>query len=763
MKNTISIFLVIAIVLLLCLTSVSCNNKNPNEEKKDIRGTFMVGEFIQCSVEPASAETLINNSGMSGLSSYIHLHNTNEKNSYIFDSNDEKQLIFSFSQIESLGYMYIWNYNVADQLTNGIKDIKIQYSTDKENWQDLKKDAFQLSAALKDENTKHGGNAANNQNDKYRTPIDFGGVSAQYVRLLPQSNHGGDSYGLGEVRFFKFKTRPDNGSLISASSRAPKTESNAVNLTNNYGLSNLTSSDALQDNDPNTMWYSEESAKNSFVIINLDGTYPTNKMYIWNYNNPENLNSGMKNIKIEYTTKQPYTIANKSINYTNGEWTELGTYTLPEGTGQPEMPYSLEIDLKNTQVQHVRITPIDNYGGDGFGLSAVRIFAGHGWAVEPSRDWSQLFSAEGSSKYQGGWVAADGIYSLNLNGNDRSGSSDDSTQTLFMFSDTLTGHFNNFYGKQGTYGKTLSNTGMKNNSFASLTGNKPDPRHLQFHVGTSQSILGNGNWAQELLLIDNKIYAWSFPHDAQWSATKYIINSFEKSSSGFPDFKTPPESSDINILFKFKEDSIDYRIEFSNAVMDNTTSGGATPNPDGYIYLYGLKSHNNGVIIIKEPVVARVTPSEFADRNNWRFWNGTDWTAEIKNCAPIDGGDGLVSNEYSVSYMENGTFAGKYIMNFTNFTQSTMLAMATSDTPYGPFNHVTDKIALYNCPETILILEANSDTGIYTYNSKAHPHLSAEGELLISYNVNSMRFDDKLSFEFLHPQFVTLFDIKEGE
>ena len=54
-----------------------------------------------------------------------------------------------------------------------------------------------------------------------------------------------------------------------------------------------------------------------------------------------------------------------------------------------------------------------------------------------------------------------------------------------------------------------------------------------------------------------------------------------------------------------------------------------------------------------------------------------------------------------------------------------------SDTPVGPW---TNERTLYCTPE----LEGN----IFTYNAFVHPELSRNGDLFISYNVNSFNFGD---------------------
>ena len=803
MKIKLKMFLVFILTALISLSGIPIGGftsfAQNEQEEKDPRGISMTGKFINCEeVTPAAADVLINNKGMSGLNSSIHLHNTEEPNSYKTKfSGEGGGIIFAFPKIESLGYMHIWNYNVYGQLDNGMKDVKIQYSIDKENWFYLQDENFRLSKAVQNENDQYGGNAPNNLDDGYRTPINFGGLPVKYVRIVPLTNYGGDAYGLSEVRFFQFKTRPGKGSLIAATARAPLAD-NAENLTNNYGFNDLTSANALHSNNPDTMWRSNTEQNNSNVIIDLDGNYPLGKMYIWNYNNPDDLGSGMARLRIEYTSREPYSASGDGINYNGGNgWTRLngpngGDFDIDIATGEHDMPYSLEVDFNGVNAQHIRIRSINrpgdmsNHGGDSFGLSAIRVFAAENsiekWAVEPSREWSAMFSSEGSFDYQTsgvnkrnqvGWLQADGIYTLNINGDKRPGSSDDFTRTLFVFSDTLIGNFNNYSGTYGRYGTGIRNRGMQNHTFATLIGNKPDPRNLQFYLNTSEntnSIMGNGDWAQELLRYDDKIYAYSFS-TIDWTANQFKLNTFNTTASGFPDFTSRPPQNNVSLIREFTENDRDYRIEFTNAFLDCSEQGGGLPKGEkteheGYIYAYGLKSYRQSgwpYLTIKFPIAARVLPSELGDVSKWRFWDGTNWVDDMTKCANIeDDEDGMVSSEYSVTYMEDGVFAGKYVMAFTEFTMSTQLSIATSDTPWGPFSNKSDKKIIYYCPDVISIRETNNDRDIYSYNAKAHPHLSEKDELLISYNLNSMRFDDRVSFEHIYPQFVTLFEMKDN-
>lgn len=726
------------------------------------RGSSIVGEFIKCAeVSPAAAEPLINDQGMSGMRAPNHLHNTQVDFSY--KSAEKGAIVFTLPQVESLGYMYIWNYNGDGNVKNGLKDVRIEYSVDNENWYTIDDGKYKLAKALKDENEKYGGNAANNLDDD-RKPIDFKGVSAKYIRIVPLSNYGGDGYGLSEVRFFRYKTRPGAGSILPVTANAPLSNvKDASMLVNNMGLSDLHSATATHNNEPSAMWYADsDMASDAMIVLNLDGNYPLEKLVIWNYNDPAQLDRGMQKIKVEYTSKSPNSINDGIIDYKGGDWTILDTYTVEKGTGEEQLTPSLTVELNNIHAQHIRITPESNYGGEGFGLSAIRLFAGSGWAVEPAREWTGLFSTEGSFPYQlsgqnpragYGWLSADGVYSVHMNGSDMHGSATDESKTMFLFSDTGIGNFKNYSGEYGKHGDNMFNGDMRNHTMATLDGNKPDPRNLQFylHAGSGYgNIFDRVSWAQELVRIDDKLYSFAMRFSG-WEPYQYDLVQFDI-KEGYPDLSKKPEVDDA---FPIKIKDGIYNYDFSAAVLDNTESGGASESPDGYIYIYGMLSWNDGFWLQKAPVVARSTPEEFADRGQWRFWNGTDWASSIKEVANINANGADVSSEYSVSYMNEGPFKGKYMMTYTKDTMFNEMCFRVADTPYGPFGDAT---TLYYSPDVYTILENTGVNDIYTYNGKAHPHLSAEGELLMSYNVNSRSY--KTAMEYLHPQFLNMFEIE---
>ncbi|MBC9797935.1 hypothetical protein, partial [Sinomicrobium weinanense] len=88
-----------------------------------------------------------------------------------------------------------------------------------------------------------------------------------------------------------------------------------------------------------------------------------------------------------------------------------------------------------------------------------------------------------------------------------------------------------------------------------------------------------------------------------------------------------------------------------------------------------------------------------------------------------------VSNELSVSRIPGG----KYALIYQYGGIFPKIYMKIGATPYGPFG---EKIELWDTTKDI------NHPDLFTYNAKAHPAISEEGELLVSYNVNSFKFFD---------------------
>jgi hypothetical protein len=100
-------------------------------------------------------------------------------------------LKYEFDKIYQLYEMWVWNYNAEfeDLLGFGLKDVTIEYSENGTDWTALGDFEFAQGPGL--------------DGYAHNTTIDFGGLTAKYIRITANSHWGElPQYGLSEVRFF---------------------------------------------------------------------------------------------------------------------------------------------------------------------------------------------------------------------------------------------------------------------------------------------------------------------------------------------------------------------------------------------------------------------------------------------------------------------------------------------------------------------------------------------------------------------------------
>lgn len=95
-------------------------------------------------------------------------------------------ILYDLNEPYRLFQLHIWNTNAPEYLTNGMQEIAIDISNDGANWTPVGE--FTLPVA--------DGTSTYEGLDLY----DFGGTNARYVLITGLSNHGGDCYGLSEIR-----------------------------------------------------------------------------------------------------------------------------------------------------------------------------------------------------------------------------------------------------------------------------------------------------------------------------------------------------------------------------------------------------------------------------------------------------------------------------------------------------------------------------------------------------------------------------------
>jgi hypothetical protein len=353
--------------------------------------------------------------------------------------------------------------------------------------------------------------------------------------------------------------------------------------------------------------------------------------------------------------------------------------------------------------------------------------------------WSKLFDRSS------GWTGADGIFSFSLDGWDAPADPHGPVTTLFVFSDT-------FIGTVNTQGARVSGVQLVHNTAARLRGTAPLPSAIGFtwgHAGgkpaplitpqTPQTQPGEWYWPVDGVVTGGSFYLFSQRMAQTQSGGTFDfavvgVDLISEPTARIGDPGAAPAQADTPL---FLAANATRGVEqFGNAVMANTTEAGS-PLADGYVYVYGLQNDAT----TKWLLAARVPAAGIADFSQYRFWNGSDWVADINQSTPIID---RLSSEFSVTPLADGRYALVYQLD----TLSNKVAISYGPTPVGPFSAAQ---VIFHCPEP-----AQDPSGqVYTYNAKAHPALSQPGHLLISYNVNSFSLQENLQDAAIyHPRFI---------
>jgi hypothetical protein len=97
-----------------------------------------------------------------------------------------------------------------------------------------------------------------------------------------------------------------------------------------------------------------------WIMYDFTYQYELGQIHLWNSNDPKNLDRGIKEMIVDYST--------------DGEnWTELATYNLEMANGKTTFEGSDGPDFEGIEARYLLLTAKSNWGGDCVGFSEIRI------------------------------------------------------------------------------------------------------------------------------------------------------------------------------------------------------------------------------------------------------------------------------------------------------------------------------------------------------------------------------------------------------
>jgi hypothetical protein len=356
------------------------------------------------------------------------------------------------------------------------------------------------------------------------------------------------------------------------------------------------------------------------------------------------------------------------------------------------------------------------------------------YAQRPADDWTALLER------RDGWLGADGIFSVDLNLDVRTGRRANNMKdaTLLIFSDTVC-------GATRDDGREYDGYSIVNHSFGLLSEDAPRTDSVEFfwrRPGSEtppgerpENIVEGRYWLQDGLRYGDEIRLSAILVGEGWKPKRIDALSFPYDpTTQRPDFSRPKLDKNAPLSLETKNDLV----VMGPAICDDAE--------DGFLYIYGyvdrLREFSR-----KDAVVARVPRDKLDDYEEWRFYDGQNWQVgletTLKPDAPVARG---VSAEFSVSRIPKGKASGKWLLVYTPGTISNKVAFRIGETPVGPFGaeHVFWRSKV-----------PNEIRGVQCYNAKAHPALSDDNGTLVSYNVNRLGSLPRRPAEY-RPRFVWL-------
>jgi hypothetical protein len=365
---------------------------------------------------------------------------------------------------------------------------------------------------------------------------------------------------------------------------------------------------------------------------------------------------------------------------------------------------------------------------------------------KPAPEWDAIFARKK------GWTGADGCYSVEM-GDGR---------TLWLYSDTWVGTV--------AEGKHAKGSRLVNNSIglqpAVINGKPPKHDSLEFYWGKPGKDGKPRAWIEPELRLKaddpqaaSKSWYWLLdgcvinPPGGGKKLLVFLMHMGRKKEGGEGVFNFRMLGGALAVVSNPLADPSQWKI--SQAVNPHSRrsgtddiswatalyhSEGRGPGEPGTLYIYGIRDVKG---LNKQVVLARAPAARADDFSTWRFFNGKGWSEKSSDSVKIT--DQAV-NEHTV---EKISFGGKnhLVLVESQPVFGRHVLVRTAANPEGPWSEFKK-----------VFLVTNMEKGKhkrFTYAGKGHAHLSAPGELLISYVINSHNFWDMVGDATIYrPRFI---------
>jgi len=317
-------------------------------------------------------------------------------------------------------------------------------------------------------------------------------------------------------------------------------------------------------------------------------------------------------------------------------------------------------------------------------------------SAAPARDLDALFQSTD------GWIGADGAYSVAVS----------PKRTLWLFSDTWVGKIRD--GRRTDATMVNNSVGVQDGPSARLAytiRRSADRKPVALFVPAD----GRGwFWPQAGTADGHRLSVFFRQVEKTQGTGAFAFRSIGLWLGTVPDAERPPESWGLE------------QVKSPNAIFSAERTlfwGTAVLRVGNDLYVYGADERPAKPFPDRHMVVARLPAASVADFAAWRYFREGRWDKDFRSAGHL--ADGMAA-EYSVT-----PFRGGYLAVYTELGLSPRIMGRTADHPWGPWSAPA---LLYECPEM------GRDKNLFCYAAKAHPGLSSNREIVISYVVNAFDF-----------------------